>query len=160
MLPLDADNRLRPACVERLTALARRSGAAFVYPKLAYFGDVEPVVRGVEYDPARFVIANYIDAMALIRRSAWAAVGGYDHVRYGWEDYDFWCRLVERGLFGELAPEPLADYRVHQSSMLRSETDAIANKRALIQEIERRHPWLHIDRDPPAGPKVSDDPLA
>ena len=61
-------------------------------------------------------------------------------------------------MFGHLAPEPLAEYRVHKSSMLRSETDAVANKRALIKDIERRHRWLHIDRNPPDGPKVSDDP--
>ena len=30
------------------------------------------------------------------RRSAWAAVGGYDHIQFGWEDYDFWCKLAER----------------------------------------------------------------
>ena len=46
------------------------------------------------YDPQRFVAGNYIDAMALVSKEAWAMVGGYDHVRYGWEDYDFWSRMA------------------------------------------------------------------
>jgi glycosyltransferase involved in cell wall biosynthesis len=157
VLPLDADNRLLPECAERLLETARASGAAFAYPKLRHFGDVEPAERGVPYVPARFVVANYIDAMALIRRSAWAAAGGYDHVQYGWEDYDFWCRLVELGMFGEHLDEAVAEYRVHQSSMLRSETDEIRNKLQLVRDIERRHPWLHIDRSPPSGPSLPDD---
>ncbi|OYX34661.1 MAG: hypothetical protein B7Y99_05015, partial [Caulobacterales bacterium 32-69-10] len=82
--------------------------------------------------------------MALVRRSAWAAVGGYDHIRFGWEDYDFWCKLVEQGMFGEQVAEVLAEYRVHNDSMLRSQTDVNANKRRLLADIHRRHPWLRV----------------
>ena len=43
--------------------------------------------------------------MALICKWAWAGVGGYTHIQYGWEDYDFWCRCVEFGFWGRQAPE-------------------------------------------------------
>ena len=44
------------------------------------------------------------DAMALVRRSAWDAVGGYTHIQGGWEDYDFWCKLLTRAITGCNAP--------------------------------------------------------
>ena len=61
---------------------------------------------------------------------------GYDHVQYGWEDYDFWCRLAERGHFGEAVPEVLADYRVHAASMLHTTTEVQDHKNDLIAESE------------------------
>ena len=93
---------------------------------------------------ARLVSGNFIDAMALVRRDAWAAAGGYDHVKFGWEDYDFWCRLVELGLWGEHVQEILADYRAHEQSMLHTQTDIKANKIALIGDMKNRHPWLDL----------------
>jgi GT2 family glycosyltransferase/glycosyltransferase involved in cell wall biosynthesis len=152
VLPLDADNRLRPKALERLLHVLQPSNAAFAYPLSEEFGELEPLAEGEQrlpmgsapYDPARFRNANFIDAMALVRRSAWAAVGGYDHIRFGWEDYDFWCKLAEQGMYGEQVAETLADYRVHKGSMLRSQTDIDENKRRLIADIERRHPWLRV----------------
>ena len=144
VLPLDADNRLRPACCATLLERLRAGRAAFAYPALQQFGDKSEVFNDAPYSPGRLVTGNYIDAMALIAKWAWAAAGGYDHVRFGWEDYDFWCRLAELGLWGEQVPEILAEYRVHRASMLASSTDKHGNKRQLIADMHRRHPWLRI----------------
>jgi glycosyltransferase involved in cell wall biosynthesis/SAM-dependent methyltransferase len=172
VLPLDADNRLLPDALDRLLGRLRTTTAAFAYPLTREFGDAETSTRrspwepsaiftyprdygpdtspfrmplgSSPFDPSRFRSANYIDAMALVRLSAWATVGGYDHIRFGWEDYDFWCKLVEQGLFGEQVAEVLAEYRVHNTSMLRSQTDVEGNKRRLLADIHRRHPWLRV----------------
>jgi hypothetical protein len=78
------------------------------------------------FSAIRFAGGNYIDAMALVSKAAWAAVGGYEHVSYCDEDYDFWRRCVQGGLFGHaIGGRPLADYRVHPSSVKR---DTIARK--------------------------------
>jgi GT2 family glycosyltransferase/glycosyltransferase involved in cell wall biosynthesis len=140
VLPLDADNRLLPDCAEKCLDAIKRTGAAFVYPALEKFGDGNGVFSDRPYDPARFAAANYIDATALVRLAAWAAVGGYHNVRYGWEDYDFWCRFAEQGFFGTQVPEVLGMYRVHGTSMLRSVTDA--HMRLLIGDMRQRHPWI------------------
>jgi hypothetical protein len=92
----------------------------------------------------RLAGGNYIDAMALVAKSAWAAAGGYAVMPDGWEDYDFWCRCAERGLWGVPVAEVLADYRVHDESMLRRTTDQNASKRRLIALMEANHPWLRI----------------
>ena len=144
VLPLDADNRLLPGCAAACLATLRASGAAVAYPELRQFGAGEAVMGAVPFHPMRLVGGPFLDAMALVDKSAWAAVGGYDHVRFGWEDYDFWCRLAEHGMGGAPVGEVQAEYRVHPGSMLRRETDLVRNKRLLIEDIERRHPWVTI----------------
>jgi len=142
VLQLDADNKLLPSCAVRCLEAIKATGAAFVYPTLKQFGDAEETFGELSYDPARLVGGNYIDATALVRLSAWAAIGGYDDVRYGWEDYDLWCRFAERGLFGHHVQEVLALYRVHSGSMLHTVTDIERNKRQLIASMRARHPWI------------------
>ena len=146
VLPLDADNRLLPQCVEQCLEMIRTTSAAFAYPVIRQFGARQDIVGDRPYDPLTLAFGNYIDAMALISKPAWAAVGGYDHIRFGWEDYDFWCKLAERGLFGvSVGGTPLAEYRVHSSSMLRKTTERSDNKRSLVAQISARHPWLRPD---------------
>jgi glycosyltransferase involved in cell wall biosynthesis len=139
---LDADNRLRPPALSRLLDALNCSGADFAYSQLRMFGDEEGIGLADIWQPQRFAIGNYIDAMALIRREALLAAGGYavladDH---GWEDYDLWCRFVELGFEGVFLPELLCDYRVHSASMLRSRTNK--HHDALTAEMRLRHPSL------------------
>jgi len=146
VLPLDADNRLLPTACEVLLDRLENSRASFVYPAIQLFGDSTDIVGTKEFSPQRLAVGNYIDAMALVRKSAWAEVGGYDHVQFGWEDYDFWCCLVELGRFGLNEPTVLAEYRVHHKSMLRTATDVPGNRQKLEADLIRRHPWLKIGR--------------
>jgi glycosyltransferase involved in cell wall biosynthesis/SAM-dependent methyltransferase len=144
VLPLDADNRLLPDCLSRLLAELRGSRAAFAYPLIQSFGDRTNVFGGEAFSPGRFAGGNYVDAMALVCKWAWTAVGGYVHVQYGWEDYDFWCRCVEQGFWGQQVGSVLAEYRVHKQSMLSTETDRRENKLKLIRTMKASHQWLTI----------------
>ncbi|HYU13170.1 MAG TPA: glycosyltransferase family A protein [Stellaceae bacterium] len=143
---LDADNRLRPPALSRLLDALHCSGADFAYSQLRMFGDEEGIGLADIWQPQRFAVGNYIDAMALIRREALLAAGGYavladDH---GWEDYDLWCRFVELGFEGVFLPELLCDYRVHSASMLRSRTNKHLD--ALMAEMRLRHPSVFSAR--------------
>lgn len=148
VLPLDADNLLLPSCVSTCLDTMRQTRAAFVYPKIETFGAKQYVMGRDTYAPHRFIGGNYIDAMALVAKSAWAAVGGYENVPYGWEDYEFWCRLVEMGLLGIPAGDTiLAKYRVHGNSMLNNSTNVPKNFTVMKHYIQERHPWIHISTD-------------
>ena len=147
VLPLDADNRLRPDCCEICLPILRDNAAGFVYPTIQAFGEESYLMGTESFLPARFVGGNYIDAMAMVTKWAWLRVGGYIP-RHGWEDYDFWCRCVEQGIGGIRVPQVLADYRVHRGSMLYRDTDSKFTKASLIAEMERCHPWLRIARSP------------
>lgn len=144
VLPLDADNRLRPNCCEVCLAILRRSSAGFAYPSIQQFGSASWLIGTDDFLPSRFVGGNYVDAMALVGKWAWLRVGGYVNIKYGWEDYDFWCHCVERGIGGVRVPEILAEYRVHRTSMLRTQTDVAGNKEKVMAKLEQNHPWLRI----------------
>jgi GT2 family glycosyltransferase/glycosyltransferase involved in cell wall biosynthesis len=145
VLPLDADNRLHPTACTQLRAALAASRAAFAYPVIQEFGAKNGIFGKQPYTVLALAKGNYIDAMALVRKSAWAAAGGYENTIWpGFEDYDFWCRLAERGQYGISVPETLADYRVHASSMLHTTTDVSEHKRELIEDMNLRHPWLDL----------------
>jgi glycosyltransferase involved in cell wall biosynthesis len=159
VLPLDADNRLLPECVQRCLAAIRQHAATYAYPIIRQFGADNQTMGNLPYDPTRFIGGNFIDAMALISKAAWCAAGGYRNIRFGWEDYDLWCRFAEMGLLGtEVGGKPAAEYRVHKSSMLRTTTEVSGNKELLVADIEARHRWLSITRpqeaQPPAAPRT------
>ena len=141
---LDADNRILPECCVSCLEAIQMARSAFAYPQIKCFGDSDEVIGVPPFEPMRLAGGNYIDAMAMVAKWSWAAVGGYSDLRDGWEDYDFWCSLVEHGSWGIAVPRVLAEYRVHGASMLRTTTDIATNKRNLIGELERRHPWLAI----------------
>jgi len=140
---LDADNEIYPRAIERLVEAIQSSKAHAAYSQLEFFDEACGLGLADIWDPDRFIPGNYVDAMALVRKSAWAAVGGYSKMEVmGWEDYDFWCKFVEKKLFGVFVPEILCRYRVHNSSMLRSESNPRIKE--LHREMKRRHRWLKL----------------
>ncbi|MBV9293955.1 MAG: glycosyltransferase [Acidobacteriaceae bacterium] len=144
-MALDADNALLPDCLELCLRKLDETGAAFAYPTITIFGENHEQLGLVEYDPAHFQCSNYIDAMAMVRKACWVAVGGYTPLEpVGWEDYEFWCKLAEKGLFGVRVPETTARYRSHAASMLRTVTDLPEIRPRAIEEMNRRHPWLQL----------------
>jgi glycosyltransferase involved in cell wall biosynthesis len=143
---LDADNRIKRSCLTKLLEALETSGAAFAYSQLRMFGEVDAIGLADVWDPARLRDGNYIDAMALLRRDALLAAGGYATLAndYGWEDYDLWCRFAELGYSGVFLPEILGDYRVHNSSMLRAQTTNYTE--TLMAELTIRHPSIFLTR--------------
>ncbi|QNG27779.1 glycosyltransferase [Synechococcus sp. HK01-R] len=147
---LDADNALFPAAVTQCLALAEAGAEplAVVHPLLAV--EAEPgrpdeqrtLASTASWQRQRLLGGNVVDAMALVRRSAWERVGGYTHIEGGWEDFDFWCKLVEAGFYGVQCPQLLAVYRSHAESM--SHTATNRSWRALSRTLQARHPWLQL----------------
>ena len=146
---LDADNTLEPDAVA--TCLAMASGAeehvAVVHPlirdcpalpKVGASGLLSPL----PWQQQRLRRGNYVDAMALVRRRAWQRVGGYAHIPGGWEDFDFWCCLIDAGFGGVQCPRVLARYNRHPDSMQASSTQP--QLRALSRLLQARHPWLEL----------------
>jgi glycosyltransferase involved in cell wall biosynthesis len=139
---LDADNTILPRAISRLLATMEDSGAAAAYSQLVFFGEGAGLGVGNVWRPESFKPDNYIDAMALVSKAAWATVGGYSPMDYGWEDYDFWCKFVEAGLFGVYVPELLCRYRIHLTSM--RHTDTTSQRTSLVHMMMAAHPWLAL----------------
>lgn len=144
VLPLDADNIIDVDCLGELLKPLEKSPAAFAYPLIRKFGESDGHLNLYDWHPIRFASGNYIDAMALINKCAWADVGGYDSERTGWEDYEFYCRLAEAGYWGIRVPAARAFYRVHRGSMVHAWTEN-SERRALIAErVRLKHPWIDL----------------
>jgi hypothetical protein len=142
---LDADNEVYPTALPRLVdALDEDPGAFFAYSMLEEHEDGEPdTLRScLPWDPERLAEQNYIDAMSLLRRDELVAIGGYteDLRLHGWEDYDLWCRCLERGLRGVLVPQILARYRRAGHSMLASVTNLDVSEAESL--LRARYPVL------------------
>ncbi|MFT9026944.1 glycosyltransferase [Acetobacter indonesiensis] len=155
-MQLDADNRLCPQACERLFTAIHAQQAAFSYPIIEQFGaDGHNDVLGANtFSPLALVPGNYIDAMAMVAKWAWAAVGGYYVQRdaMGWEDFDLWCTFSEHGFIGIHVPEVLAEYRRHDSSMTNGVTETTDHKPRVVALLEKRHPWLRLTT-PDAAPR-------
>ncbi|MEO6091658.1 MAG: glycosyltransferase family A protein [Novosphingobium sp.] len=141
---LDADNLLYPRCIEKhAAALDARPDAAAAYSLIEVFeGDRDVLGAGV-FAQEGLINGNFIDVMALYRRSALLGLNGFEKIRYGWEDYDLWLRILESGAMALHIPEITARYRHHRSSMIRTEQHS-TSVIALHKELARRHPWLNL----------------
>jgi len=140
---LDADNMIYPRCLQVLQGAIENSGAEMAYSLIECFGDETSLMGNELWQPERFAYGNYIDAMALIRVSALQTAGGYRQMphNFGWEDYDLWCTFVDRGFRGCHVPQILCRYRVHDQSMLRTETNGFVenNMDELRKNLEKHH---------------------
>lgn len=139
---LDADNLIYPRCLSRLVEALDGSQAAFAFSMLEVFGGRKGVIGTRIFDIDLLAIENYIDAMAMIRRSALIEIDGYTVMKYGWEDYELWLRLAEHGMTGIQVPELLGRYRSHGTSM--SNTTTATNNEAVKRQIKEMHPWVQV----------------
>jgi len=136
---LDADNAVYPHCLSTLAeALHEDQEAAFAYGILEVFdsGGPRDLMNWLAWDPAQLRYGNYVDAMAMLRRSAVEAVGGFtpEPRLYGWEDFALWCALADQGARGTAVPSIVARYRSSIQSMISvTDIDASAAWTALTE---------------------------
>ena len=110
---LDATGGIYPSTLQRLvTALDADPQAVFSYPMVGVFEEDRPVelLGSLPWEPERLKSGNWIDGMALIRRTRLLELGGYstDPDLAGCEDFDLWCRCAQAGGHGVHVPQMLA----------------------------------------------------
>ncbi|MDH4318675.1 MAG: glycosyltransferase family 2 protein, partial [Desulfobulbaceae bacterium] len=145
ILPLDSDDRIEPTYLEKAVSILDHSkDMGIVYCRARLFGALDSEWILPEFSLDEMLIDNIIFCSAFFRRSDWEAVGGYDtSMVYGWEDYDFWLSLLERGRIAYKIPEILFYYRITADSMVRSKTKE--QKLEIFEKIFRKHPKLYND---------------
>ena len=149
LLFLDDDNVLFPDAVSRLVRAARFSGADCVpAASIRFFGDGDPRTDIESHGtPIRFLGAarawsrfrNVVGgACALVRRSAFDAVGGFtEEYRVGLDDLSFFNRLIRAGRRVEPMPDPAYYYRIGDTSVKsRNRSAEAAQLRVIAPHIE------------------------
>jgi len=152
ILPLDADNKIRPDYILKgIEILDRYPEVGVVYGKANYFGDKHGLWDVPDFDEKtlteKLLSDNYIDACAVIRREVWEDCGGYDPNMpvNGNEDWDLWLSALENGWKFYHVSEVLFDYRVRANSMI-TLTAIPENRRQIIKYIVNKHISLYNER--------------
>jgi glycosyltransferase involved in cell wall biosynthesis len=149
ILPLDADNRIHSSYLRRAAErLEAAPEVGVVYGDATLSGGGSGVWRMPDFNLDEMATGNRIDACGVFRREVWQQCGGYDEdVALGWEDWDFWLSVAEKGWRFVHVPEVLFDYRLHGEST--SANGARQDYRRLMLEfIIAKHPAIFQSRLP------------
>jgi glycosyltransferase involved in cell wall biosynthesis/predicted Zn-dependent protease len=117
ILPLDADDKLHPSCLELLAkALDENTSCSIAYCDTVRFGDENIAYANHDWNPALLLAHNYLNYCSLYRKELWEITGGYKNC--GYEDWEFWINAVEHGFSAVRVPHALFYYRVKSSGKL------------------------------------------
>ena len=142
ILPLDADDTIESTYIEKaFTILESNPEVGFVTCGLKLFGDFTGSKIPPKYNFYQLLFENIVPYSALFRKEAWQEVGGFkDNMRLGYEDWEFWISVGEKGWLGEVVPEYMLNYRRHGHTLYNS---ALKHHDFLIQQIKDNHPHLY-----------------
>jgi GT2 family glycosyltransferase len=141
VLALDADDKLTPGALRALRPpLEAEPGLGFAYGLSELFGAGSGILRMPPYDPWRLLYRSIVSHTSLIRREAFDATGGYDAAVDGYEDWDFYLRLLEKGWEGRQVPDVTLLWRRHGPSMLSA---VRGDYRRRYRQLRRRHAGLY-----------------
>ena len=155
ILPLDADDRIAPTYIEKaLNELEAHPDAGVCYCHAELMGEGSGPWKLPDFSLGEMLIDNVIFVTALIRREAYAQVGGFDEslVR-GIEDYDFFLSILEHHWQVRQLPETLFSYRIKSISRSRQLSEDDSLRAQLYQQIFDKHRDFfiaHLDQMLPA----------
>lgn len=148
ILPLDADDLLHPDHLQLIVPILEDQQIAvassytdfFINNKSNKVGGLRPKSGKVR----DLLHVNQLIATSLYRKSDWERIGGYDEtMKKGFEDWEFWLRLLKNGNLYHVVPQSLFYYRKSKKSML---VTTIANHSIKVKKyIVHKHRDLYIE---------------
>lgn len=142
IMPLDADNTLDLTFMEKAASILESDPTlAVVYSDMELFGSQTGKRSVGEFNLQRLMISNYIDACAMIRKSVFDELGGYDsQMKGGWEDWELWLRIAFSGRRFHYIPETGFRYRVYPGSMSNIIGRNYENRNKLTAYLHEKYP--------------------
>ena len=146
VLPLDADNLLRPGFTSAAAGiLDGHPEVGVVYCDAARFGDADGRWEIGPPDIDRLVRGNYIDNCSVVRRQTLEECAGWDENTEVLADWDLWLGVAERGWRFHYLEDIGYDYRVRSDSLGGRINDP-AVRDAEFRYIINKHRELWTDR--------------
>jgi glycosyltransferase involved in cell wall biosynthesis len=150
---LDADDYLEPWFVRELAGAIRAEEAAgrggdvshaYGQQRMGELGRGQ-VWKVPDWDPLLLMITNLHPPTALVRRERFEAAAGFDEsMRDGYEDWDFWLKMAERGWRGVRVRRPVYVWRRHCRETMIAE--AVRKHEAIYRRIVENHRALYERR--------------
>ena len=142
---LDADDILDPRYVEKTLGAALRRGVDVVYTNMTFVGAMTGIVTARPFNRWSLARGNYIHNSALMKRDFVREAGGYKAIMAsGFEDWELYLSLAERGMKAHWVPESLLSYRRHVGGG--RDSGANAQRRAILTQVQKLHPSLYTRR--------------
>ncbi|MDD4111215.1 MAG: glycosyltransferase [Clostridia bacterium] len=117
---LDSDDILEPEYVQTvIEPLIKDKSLGFCSSWSRLFGFQEGIRKNLPINIKTCLAENTNVSSALFRKKCWQEVGGYDeNMIHGYEDWDFWVSIAEKGYFSTVIKKPFFNYRIKESSMI------------------------------------------
>lgn len=138
LVALDADDRLAPGALRAMrTPLDEQPDLGFAYGVTEMFGTWSGPIAMPPYDPYGLLDRSLVSITALMRRSLFDDVGGFDPAFRQYEDWEFWLHATARGWRGRRVPETTLLYRRHGTSNHHAGRSAYRAYRRCLQAKHR-----------------------
>ncbi|RYZ27429.1 MAG: glycosyltransferase family 2 protein [Chitinophagaceae bacterium] len=146
IVALDADDYFHPSFFEKaIEVLAKNENVAVVTSYIQLFGEIKKTAKprgGNEYN---FLFSNQCPACAMVRKSVWDAVDGYDEeMKKGYEDWEFYIRITQKGWLIHVIPEKLLFYRQTLKSVHKNDT--LTHRGLLVDYVVSKHKKWYIEK--------------
>ena len=134
---LDADDYLMPDALTKMLAAFVQSGGRYAYTDwLALSATGSEPKQAPEFEQRAWLEHGQHAITALLLTEDVRGVHGFDETMPGWEDWDFFIKLVLSGVCGVRVPEVLLGYRMH-SGQRREES--LRQKDTLLGLLRQRY---------------------
>jgi glycosyltransferase involved in cell wall biosynthesis len=135
ILPLDADDMIYPDYIQNCVNILRNNkNISPVYCDTHHIGQIQGIEQRPEWSMERLIQGPFIVNCSMFHKKAFDESNGYDENLKGWEDYDLWIRMGQKGYIGKRIPKPLFIYFHHESDGTVS-TSANQNQQELYNKI-------------------------
>jgi len=144
---LDADDYFHPTFFEKAIKILNTPGnenIAVVTSYIKMFGEINKLSRPRGGNAFNFLFSSQCPACAMVRKECWDAVGGYDEaMKNGYEDWEFYIRITQKGWTVYVIPEVLFYYR--QTSKSTHKNLTLPNRAALVNYIVDKHKDWYVE---------------
>jgi GT2 family glycosyltransferase len=143
---LDADDYFHPSFFAKaIRVLDREENVAVVTSYIQLFGKFKKLSKPRGGNEFNFLFSNQCPACAMVRKSCWDKVGGYDEsMVYGYEDWEFYIRITQQGWTVHVIPETLFYYRQTDKSTHKNFT--LKHRPALVNYIVDKHQEWYLQK--------------
>lgn len=139
IVALDSDDYFEGSFFEKgLKVLEENPEVAVVTSYMKMFGKDNKISKPRGGDQYNFLFSSECPACAMVRKSCWDAVDGYDEsMTLGYEDWEFYIRITQQNWTVHVIKEVLFFYRQTEKSTHKNKT--LPNRNNIIAYIVNKH---------------------